>query len=534
MNRMRKYGFIIAFVILLIAPLAAHALHGAWRSDIESVSGDHPAERPAERLVIITPHSQDIRNEFRWAFADWHQKKYGDAVDIEYLNPGGTNDIRRELDLKYRAIREANNGKLPPEDQLNIGIDLVWGGGDYYFNSQLKPLGILQPIVIGPHFLASVFPQPALAGVKLYDQAYDASGKLLPPQWVGVCLSSFGIIYNPDLYRSLNLPAPQTWTDLADPRLFASLSLADPTHSGTAAVTYMTIIERAMADAEAEFFKLPKNRGKPSAQLKAVPEYQTALDAGWKQGMRQLLLIAANARYFSDSSAQPPNDVASGDAAAGMAIDFYGRVTEESVGPDRETFVAPRAATAITPDPIAILYGAHGKQLELARHFIEFLLSPEGQRLWILKPGQPGGPRNRALRRSPIRQSVYADRTGWADDLNYFDSASGFNQRAEWLATQSELPPIWAAAWIDQGDNLRAAYTSVLTTADQNKRAHLLSELSDIPITRADVTREIAERKRIEADHSEDLDLWKARQRLAWSRHFADHYSKIAKEAAGG
>jgi ABC-type Fe3+ transport system substrate-binding protein len=525
MNRMRRNGFIFAFVVLLIAPLAAHAIHGAWRTG-SAASG--------ERLVIITPHGQDIRNEFRWAFADWHQKKYGYAVDLEYLTPGGTNDIRRELDLKYRAIREANNGHLPPEDQVNVGIDVVWGGGDYYFNSQLKPLGILHPLDLDPRYLAEIFPQPALAGVKLYDQSRGPSGKLLPPQWVGVCLSSFGIIYNPDLYRSLNLPAPRTWSDLADPALFASLSLADPTHSGTATVTYMTIIQRAMADAEAGFFNLPENRGKSSAQLKAAPQYQAALDAGWKQGMRQLLLIAANARYFTDSSAQPPNDVSGGNAAAGMAIDFYGRVTEESVGPDRETFVVPYAATAITPDPIAILYGTHGKQLQLARHFVEFLLSPEGQRLWILKPGQPGGPRNRALRRSPIRQSVYADRAGWADDLNYFTSASGFNQRADWLGTQSELPSIWAAAWIDQGDNLRAAYATVLAVSDPIRRANLLLELSDIPITRADVSRQIAHRKRIEADRTEDLDLWKARRQLEWSQRFAQHYRQVAQQAMEG
>jgi iron(III) transport system substrate-binding protein len=523
-NPMRKYSYIIAFIVLLIAPLAAHALRGSWRSS--TLSG------ATERIVIITPHAQDIRNEFRWAFADWHQKNYGYPVDIEYLTPGGTNDIRRELDLKYRALREANHGQLPPEDQINIGIDLVWGGGDYYFNSQLKPLGILHPLNLDPHLLAEVFPQPALAGVKLYDQTKDATGKPLPPQWIGVCLSSFGIIFNPDLYRSLNLPPPKTWTDLADPKLFASLSLADPTHSGTATVTYMTIIERYMADAETNFFN--ENRGKPTAQLKSTPEYQFALDAGWKAGMRHLLLIAANARYFTDSSAQPPNDVASGDAAAGMAIDFYGRVTEESVGSNRQTFVVPHAATAITPDPIAILYGTHGKQLELSQHFVEFLLSPEGQQLWILKPGQPNGPRNRALRRSPIRQSVYANRTGWADDLNYFESASGFNQRAEWLATEAELPPIWAAAWIDQGDNLRAAYESILAIKDESRRAKLLADLSDLPITRADVTQEISDRKKIESDHSEDLDLWKARRRLAWSKRFADHYYQIAKEAAGG
>src|SRR5208282_3296570 len=100
---------------------------------------------------------------------------------------------------------------------------------------------------------------------------------------------------------------PRTWSDLADPRLFASLSLADPTHSGSAGVAYMIVIQRAMADAETEFLSRPANTGKPLSQLKSSPQYQAALDEGWKRGMRELVLIAANARYFSDSGAQPPN-----------------------------------------------------------------------------------------------------------------------------------------------------------------------------------------------------------------------------------
>ncbi|HEX4053496.1 MAG TPA: extracellular solute-binding protein [Tepidisphaeraceae bacterium] len=522
---MRRYGFIIAFAVLLIAPLAAHALHGAW----------HPAPvvESGARLVIITPHEQDIRNEFRWAFADWHKRKYGQAIEVEYLTPGGTNDIRRELNLKYRAIREAHGGHLPPEDQIDLGIDLVWGGGDYYFNSQLKPLGILHPLDLDPKFLAEVFPQPTLAGVKLYDQDKDRFGNPLAPRWVGICLASFGIVYNPDLYRALNLRAPRTWSDLADPRLFRNLSLADPTHSGTAATTYMVIIQRAMADSENDFFNLPQNHGKTAAELKSTSPYQAALDAGWKKGMRQLLLIAANARYFSDSSPEIPNDVAGGDAAAGIAIDFYGRVTEQIVGPDRERFIVPTAATAITPDPIAILYGVHGKQLVLAEHFIEFLLSPEGQRLWILKPGQLGGPRNRSLRRSPIRQSVYADRAGWADDVDYFASARGFNQRAEWMRTLSELPSIWAAAWIDDSDDLQDVYARILSIPDENRRSQLLADLSDIPVTRPDVLKQVAQRKRIEGDPTQDPNIWKARQRLAWSRRFAEHYHQVAQETVG-
>src|SRR6476646_1560984 len=149
--------------------------------------------------------------------------------------------------------------------------------------------------------------------------------------------------------------------------------------------------------------------------------------------MSELLKIAANARYFTDSSSIVPNDVSRGEAAAGMAIDFYARITEETVGASRARFFAPIGATAITPDPVGILHGTKGRRLELATHFVEFLLSIEGQRLWELKAGLPGGPVERALRRPPIRQDVYADRTGWADDFNPFQIAKGFNQRADWM-----------------------------------------------------------------------------------------------------
>jgi ABC-type Fe3+ transport system substrate-binding protein len=528
---MRRYCFIIAFLVLLLAPLLVHWLYGAasWRETRGWASG-------AARLVIITPHDQDIRDEFRRAFADWHQRTYGQRVDLEFLSPGGTTDIKRQLQTIYGEIRKRHGGSLPDPEQTDVGIDLAWGGGDYFFDKELKPLGILQPLEGEGQLLADAFPQPTLAGVKLYDQDKDASGNPLPPQWVGVCLSSFGIVYNPDLCRSLGVPPVATWSDLTNPRLAGALSLADPTHSGSAAMTYMMIIQRAMADAEGRFFGEPENWGESAARLKRTPEYQQALDRGWSQGMRELLLIAANAGQFSDSATDPPNDVASGEAAAGMAIDFYGRVTQETVGAGRERFVAPTAATAITPDPVAILYGCHGRQLTLARHFVEFLLSPQGQRLWILNPGQEGGPRSRALRRSPIRQSVYLDRRGWADDTDYFANAGGFNERGEWMATLGDLRPIWAAAWIDDRDDLRDAYVRVLAVPDPQRRAALIGELSDLPVTRADVTGLMAQRRRVESDPGQDADMWKARERLKWSALFGNHYRQVAADAeqAGG
>jgi iron(III) transport system substrate-binding protein len=522
---MQRYGYILLFVFLLAAPWGMRQLTHA--------PGETTSAAPvaADHLVIITPHAVDIRNEFRWAFADWHLKKYGKAVTIDYLTPGGTNDIKRQLDTIYREIKSRHGGRLPPENQIYVGIDIAWGGGDYFFNGTLKPLGILRPIDVDPALLKAAFPTPTLAGVKLYDQTNGPTGDLLPPTWVGVCLSSFGIVYNPDLYDAKHLAYPSKWADLTIPQLVGNLSLADPTHSGSATVAYMMVLQRAMVDAEQAFIAEPENKGVDPAKLKTLPGYAEALDAGWKVGMRQLLLIGANCRYFVDSAPQSPIDVASGDAAAGMAIDFYGLVTQNGVGPRRIQFVAPTAATAITPDPVAILYGTTGNHQTLARHFVEFLLSPEGQRLWILKPGQPGGPRERALWRPPIRRDVYSDRAGWAYDVNVFASAGSFNERTEWFTTSSDLGALWAAAWIDDRDDLRDAYQAVLSVHDDARRVQLLEALSDLPITRTDVNNLMLERKRVAADPDGDSNLWNATQRLKWSRLFAEHYGQIARKA---
>ena len=46
---------------------------------------------------------------------------------------------------------------------------------------------------------------------------------------------------------------------------------------------------------------------------------------------------------------------------------------------------------------------------ELATRFIEFILSPEGQKLWGLKAGAPGGPEKMALRNMPLRRDYYVE-----------------------------------------------------------------------------------------------------------------------------
>ena len=450
----------------------------------------------------------------------------GEDVTIDYRTPGGTSDIERQLKSTYDAYR-TRDGKLP--EQISVAIDIVWGGGDYFFDQRLKPAGLLQPMDLDPALLKAAFPDPTLSGVRLYDTALMKDGRPAP-QWVGVCLSSFGIIYNPQVYASLGLPEPKVWGDLAGPRLSGFVALADPSHSGSAAVAYMMVIQRAMADAEEDLFKhQPSLKALSKADRAKQASYQRAIASGWKRGMGQLVLIAANARYFADGAEIVPTDVARGDAAAGMAIDFYAGTTEQIVGPSRARFVLPHESTAITPDPVGILAGVTGEQRKLSRQFVEFLLTDGAQRLWALKVGEPGGPTERSLMRTPIRRDVYDHRDGWETLPNPFTEGGRFNQRSEWIGLLSDNVMLWTAAWIDSRDELERAY-SVSLRLPASERNDLLAKLADLPVALPDLATMKAERQPLNPDQ---LDEWRARTQIAWASRFRDHYRAVAKLALG-
>jgi ABC-type glycerol-3-phosphate transport system substrate-binding protein len=134
-----------------------------------------------------------------------------------------------------------------------------------------------------------------------------------------------------------------------------------------------------------------------------------AVREGWIAGLQCVQLISANARYFTDSSQKVPIDVADGNCAAGMCIDFYGRQQAEAErrrgGSDRLAFVAPADGTVSSVDPIALLRGARHRAVALA--FIDWVVSLDAQKLWAFKPGTPGGPEQYNLRRMPVRRDFY-------------------------------------------------------------------------------------------------------------------------------
>lgn len=333
-----------------------------------------PPRSADDRLVILSPHNESIRNEFGESFAGYWMEKTGRSVYVDWRTPGGTSEIRMVIDAGYKAARETGRD--------GIGVDLFFGGGSPDFMGQEKA-GRLEKLDVfseNPEWFGENAPIPETFTGERYFSEDEV--------WVGTCISQFGICYNPDFIRRLGLEAPGEWQDLGDPAYVGSLALADPTKSGSVARTFELLVQGEMQ--------------------KSLSSGGTA-EEGWAEGLRLIQRMSANARYFTDSASKIPHDVGQGNAAAGMCIDFYGRSYASELrtkdGKPRVVWIAPKGGTTMSADPIAVLKGAPNE--ELAQEFVRFCLTRKAQRLWFQRAGTAGGPTERSLHRAPIRRDVY-------------------------------------------------------------------------------------------------------------------------------
>lgn len=407
------------FIGVAAALAAVIALPVLLKPENSVVTERFPA---ADRLVIITPHVESIRHEFESGFRRWMKERYGREVVIDWRVPGGTSEIARVIDSGYRAAFEhwwrTTRGEPWREEfaktwllrddpgparaawlasGVGIGIDLLFGGGTLDF-IRMKDKGYLVPgsaaegtgiaAVAAQHpdwFTDGVLPE-TWGGEQLRDPDHC---------WVGCVLSSFGICYNRDFLARRGIASPPSqWADLALPVYENQVALADPAKSATVVKMFENILQQEIQAAVRE------GRG---------GDRDRAVEAGWRNGLSLVQRIGANARYWTDSATKVPLDVAGGDAAVGMCIDFYARSFMEELeqvhGSSRMGFAIPAGGTSFSADAIGMLRGAPNP--ELATRFVEFTLTMEGQRLWAWKAGTPGGPERTALRRIAIRRDFF-------------------------------------------------------------------------------------------------------------------------------
>ena len=553
-------------------------------------------------LVVVSPHIASIREEFAKGFSKWHAKRFGRPVRIDWRNIGGTTEIMRYLQGEYAAAfrawarREgvaAADAALAPrrpgdpaeaaawdafrahDDPADFGcrIDVFFGGGTYDHGAAEA-----QGFTVAP------WPDGGTpAG--LFE---DADGVVMVPEALGgevwrgkaffsAVLSGFGICANPDRLVELGVTnadgtarQPRAWRDLADPRLVGQVAVTDPTKSGSIAKAFEMILhstcrdhvlaagftagqieanERAIAEGRALPF--PGPQVEPSSLRTFEPSnYERVVEDGWLEGIHLLQRIGANARYFTDAAGKPPQDVAAGDAAAGVCIDFYGRVQAETTrtadGVDRLLYVTPRGGSSISGDPVSLLRGADHR--ELGARFVEFVLSEDGQRLWNGKPGTPGGPEKHALRRLPIRRDFYPDaenpavdararaRAGTTSDdlldptVDAYELAHAFTYEPRWTAAHfSFLRSFVRAMCMDSGEELRAAWRAILAHGGPEacpEAMRLLERMPDEPyaVSAANVTAARRDKAMLKGLSPTDLQT-------EWTKFFRRSYRE-AREAA--
>lgn len=549
-------------------------------------------------LIAITPHNEAIRHEYGRAFSAWHQEHYGSPVKIDWRAIGGTSEIMRYLEAEYTAAfraawRRAGNewnaemGRTivdrrfrpdaPPEDldegaraawarraaaftafrttddasEFSSQIDLFFGGGEYD-HSQV--------------FMRGLTVEPWPDGEAPHALFYDEAGRIRFPEglsgeiwrtasFYGTALSTFGICYNVDRIEDLGLTEPpRRWVDLAEPAYFRQLGLADPTKSGSISKAFEMIIHQQCYDRiRAEGFsddEIEAYETRIASGSEEVPAaYHEALEEGWRDGIALVQRLGANARYFTDSASKVPIDVSNGDAAAGLAIDFYGRyqaqVSRSPRGEDRMHYITPTGGSSVSADPISLLRGAPNR--ELAVRFIRFVLSEEGQKLWNYAPGTPGGPEKYALRRLPILADFYplpddpASEERFArhaphltddladPDINPYVLAGQFTYRARWTGRHFNIHrDLIRAMCLDSAQELQEAWSVIIAHGgpEANPEAmRLMRRLPDVPNALnwqniLNVPREM-----------ERLDYMRA-----WTRFFRESYreAQAAVETRGG
>jgi ABC-type glycerol-3-phosphate transport system substrate-binding protein len=220
-------------------------------------------------------------------------------------------------------------------------------------------------------------------------------------------------------------------------------------------------------------------------QLRPEQEKEGAQE-GWAQAMRLLMKIGANARYFTDSSAKIALDVEAGEAAAGMTIDFYGRYESEAVrrpdGTSRLQYVNAESGTSFSVDPIAVYRGAPDP--ELARDFIAFVMSPEGQKLWNWKVGAPGGPQHHALRRLPILPALYAPQYAQFrtdPEVNPYELARTFVYHETWTSPLfRQIAFIFRVMCIDAHEELDEAWAALQAAHFPPEAMRLFEDVSAV------------------------------------------------------
>ncbi len=379
-----------------------------------------------DELIIISPHPEGIETEFGNNFEKWYEEQTGRTVKTDWRDVGGTSSNYRFIESEFKRVPDG------------ISVDIFFGGGtDNYL--RLSNNGWLNAYKLPEAQLAQM--TQSFQGIPLYDAEH---------QWYGAALSSFGIMHNEELREMLSLPKVKTWRDLGDVALLGKIGAADPRESGSAHMVYEIILQTL----------------------------------GWDEGFALLTKLGGNVRGFSAGANAIPTDVVAGQVIYGLAIDFYAYGQIAVVGADKIQYVVPADGAVVTADPIAILKGA--PNLSVAQKFLEFVLSEDAQKLWMLRDTDSEGPKWKGgLNRASVLPALY-DKLGERCIVPNPFAMEGtpFQYNSDTGGTRWNIVnDLFGVLIIDSHKDLVNAWKAIRKCKDPAKRDAAIAALTKMPIT---------------------------------------------------
>jgi len=293
-------------------------------------------------LTIITRHDTTIWTLFEPAFLATSYAQDNNVIDLRWMGP--------DPGLWTETIDATD-------------VDVAWGGGPTLFDTLIDN-DLLATLEEGSYALQMANEiNDTLAGSSM--KRFDGQDRVL---WIAAAISSFGFTINNDFLADAQLPVPNKWEDLANETYGKLLPLPSISMGNAPGTTSNTRI------------------------------YEIILQAfGWDEGWRILTRMAGNAGIYG-GSVETQSAVEQGEVGVGMSIDFYG-YTSQIDFPSTQ-YVLPEGQSIINGDPIALV--AKSKHKDAAQDFIGWILSPEGQSIWL----------DERINRMPLRSDAFHTEKG--------------------------------------------------------------------------------------------------------------------------
>jgi ABC-type Fe3+ transport system substrate-binding protein len=380
-------------------------------NNVSSINNSQNKPDQGITLNVMTRHASDIFKPYKDAF-----------LTSDLATSAGVSNILFTLKEPADWVIEANTHFF----------DVAWGGGPTLFDA-LEEQNLLPEISDAGVLAEAAHINETISGVPLkrYNTTCntDCSGN---PTWIAAAISSFGFTVNHDVLEANGLAVPRRWADLANASYFSTT--------------------------------------KPLVAIGNAPDttsntriYEIILQAlGWEEGWALISAIAGNSVIYHGST-EVLNAVTLGEVGIAITIDFYGYQSQNE-NPSTE-YIIPQGQSIVNGDPISLLDGPSANR-EAANAFVQFVLSKEGQKIWLKD----------TINRLPVREDfVFTDPDGFdrSDLKTAYDIAKNnvgidFNDSLALSYSKITLS-YFQTAITDNQDELHAGWGKIVSAYNSGK-----------------------------------------------------------------